>query len=379
MNGPPRDLHCNARFLDEPVTGLQRFGNEVLHEFDAMLEEGEIDRERWNILLHCPRVPKEAQSFAHLRMHVGGFFSSHLWEQAVLPFRARGPLLSFKHTAPLLAEQSALMVADALVWEQPENYTAPFRQLYRFLVPRAARRAKVLYTLSRDSAQRLSARLHIPEERFAVTGCGHEHALRWKSDRAVLRQHELQEGGYFLAVGTHATTKNLATAAEGLQGVGLQDLPLVVVGGLQSGVFQSKLPANSARLVGRVPDSQLRVLYENAIALVHPSLHEGFGLPPLEAMALGCPVIASNAASLPEVCEEAALWCDPKQALAFGRQAKQLVERPEMGKELAKAGREQARKHTWRQTARVLWQGIERAFGEESKDTAGTRAQAAGG
>jgi glycosyltransferase involved in cell wall biosynthesis len=105
---------------------------------------------------------------------------------------------------------------------------------------------------------------------------------------------------------------------------------------------------------GRVTDAELRALYENAECFVYPSFYEGFGLPPLEAMTCGCPVVVSRAASLPEVCGEAAVYCDPGNPADIGRALDQVLEDSELRSELRQRGVDRAAQFTWSHSGRAL-------------------------
>ena len=137
-------------------------------------------------------------------------------------------------------------------------------------------------------------------------GCGRSRGF-WRSGGCGA-------GGYLLCVGNRSPNKNLArlVAAHGMAG----DLPpLVMAGGVAPGLAAGP----SVRGLGRVSDGALRALYEGACGFVFPSLHEGFGIPPLEAMELGCPVLAARAGALPEVLGDAVSWCDPLSVADMAR------------------------------------------------------------
>ena len=122
---------------------------------------------------------------------------------------------------------------------------------------------------------------------------------------------------------------------------------------------------DSGRLtqVGYVSDGELRALYENAVCFVFPSLYEGFGLPPLEAMHCGCPVIVSRCASLPEICGDAALYCDPNDPADLAAQIRVLAQSPSLRTELREAGLARVQRFTWKQSANCLSELMQQHFG----------------
>ena len=131
---------------------------------------------------------------------------------------------------------------------------------------------------------------------------------------------------------------------------------LVAAGGGNARIFAQAgdLNLDDRRLqrTGYVSDQQLRALYEGAACFVFPSFYEGFGLPPLEAMCCGCPVISSDRASLPEVCGDAALYCDPDDPATLAAQLRRLLDSDALAAELRQAGRQRAAGFTWDRAAR---------------------------
>lgn len=353
----PAPVFVNARFLAEPVTGLQRWGREVLLALDAMVEEGVIPAERWRFVLLTPTPPAaDAPAFRHHELRVGGVLRSHLWEQFELPWRARGgPLLNFKNTAPAWRRRQALVIHDLQVWARPETHARLFRAVYRAIVPRAARNARVLMAVSRSTASEIEKHFGIPRDRVTVTGGGHEHVLRSAPDASVLARHGLTAGGYLLAVSSLNPNKNFGAILRALRLAKLE-MPVAIAGAANPRVFASggELPPGAVHL-GRVDDGELRALYENALGFVYPSFYEGWGLPPGEALALGCPVITSISTSLPEVCGEAALYCDPADDASIARALRRLVDDADLRRELAAKGPAQAARHHWRGVAERVW------------------------
>ncbi len=358
----PRPIYVNARFLSEPVTGLQRWGREILRALDAMVEDGRIPRERWQFVLLTPTPPAaDAPAFRHHQLRLGGVLRSHLWEQLELPLRARGgPLLNFKNTAPIRRRRQAVVIHDLQVYARPETHTRGFRAVYRFILPRAARRARVLLAVSRSTAAEIEKYFGLPRTAITVTGGGHEHVLEVPADARLLERHGLRRGGYLLAVSSLNPNKNFAAILRALEIARIR-VPLAIAGAANPRVFAgvgAGLPPGAVTL-GRVNDGELRALYENALGFVYPSFYEGWGLPPGEAMALGCPVVASITTSLPEVCGEAAIYCDPADDASIARALQRLVEDAPLRQKLAELGRTQAAKHTWRGAAERLWTAVQ--------------------
>lgn len=354
-------VYVNARFLAEPLTGVQRYGREVLAQLDAMLDEGEIDPGRYEFVLLLPVLPEEDPGYRHLQLRRAGRLRSHLWEQLSLPRHAPGFLLNLKNTAPVRHPRTGVVIHDLQVFARPDTHTGVFGTLYRRILPRAARRARALLVPSESTAREIEKYFGVPAGRCVVTSEGHEHVLRGEPALEVLERHGITPGSYLLAVSSMNPNKNFRAVLEALARLGA-DLPFVVAGGANPKVFaesnQSSLPPGAIH-VGRVSDAELRALYENAMVFVFPSYYEGFGLPPLEAMALGCPVISSPTTSLPEVGGDAVLYADPADPGALAQQIQRLAGDERLRDELRVKGRQRAAGFTWRAAARRIWRAIE--------------------
>jgi alpha-1,3-rhamnosyl/mannosyltransferase len=178
--------------------------------------------------------------------------------------------------------------------------------------------------------------------------------------RAVLARHGLVHGCYFAAVGTLEPRKNLHTALAAharLPAALRRAVPLVLIGieGWLTGPLHAALSASlrdgSVRKLGYVPDDEMPLLMAGALALVYPSIYEGFGLPVLESMAAGVPVLCSTAQALREVAGNAALMCDPADTDGFAEAMQALIDDSALRGRLSAAGCARARNFSWRQTA----------------------------
>jgi glycosyltransferase involved in cell wall biosynthesis len=289
------------------------------------------------------------------------------WEQLELPWHARKRfLLSLGNTAPILAgRRQAVVIHDAGVFDTPESYSPQFRAWYRVLHAALARTGATLITVSEFSRGRIAARLGIEPGRLSVMPEGGEHILRVPADPGALSRHGLASGRYALAVGTRAAHKNLDALRDAAAMLAARGLTLAAVGAADPAVFRPAAGAEGpgAVALGRVSDAELRALYEGALCLVFPSRYEGFGLPPLEAMACGCPVVAARAGAVPEVCGDAALWFDAAEPRSLTEALRRLLEEDGLAVEMRRQGLDRASGFTWRRAAEVLLHLIAPAAG----------------
>jgi glycosyltransferase involved in cell wall biosynthesis len=347
-------MYLNGKFVAQRTTGVQRAAACLVAAIDGLLPEGAD----WVLL--CP-PGHAAPALNTIRVHAVGWpgQSLHLWEQFSLPLAARhGRLVSLAGSAPLLARRASAMIHDAAVFDRPEAYAPLFRTWYRFLFRRLARRGTQLLTVSAFSRRRLARALGVEEDRIAVVPEGSDHLAGVAPDERVLARLGLRSGDFLLAVASDNATKNLPAlvAAFGRGGAALPSR-LVVAGGRNERVFadaQGQADPPGVVRAGPVSDGELKALYGHATALMFPSTYEGFGLPPLEAMTCDCPVAAADAAAIPEVCGDAALYFDPASVEAMTASMERLGNDASLRESLRSRGRERAASFRWSDAARTL-------------------------
>lgn len=359
MPMPSRKVVINARFLTQTLTGVQRFSKELVRAIDTELASGGSDV---TIEMVAPQGVAPLANLRHLEQHCGGHLQGIAWEQLELSrLSGRSLLLSLGNTGPMLRRRQLVVIHDASVYAHPEAYSHRFVMYYRSLLWALSHRAQRILTVSEFSRRELQRYLHIPEPRFAVIQEGCEHVLRAPGEHAILERLGVEPDKYVLGVSTTQPYKNLGRLVQAFVRLSRPDMRLVLVGSVDPDVFVSQnleVPADVV-LAGRVSDGELRALYENAVAFVFPSLYEGFGLPPLEAMACGCPVVVSQAASLPEVCGEAVLYCDALDEQSIAGQLARLLNNTELRERMIQLGYQRAAEFTWQRCAREVLSLVE--------------------
>jgi glycosyltransferase involved in cell wall biosynthesis len=349
-------VFLNGRFMSQSITGVQRAATELVCGLDALL--GEAGGPAVTLLL--PHGDVGRLTLQHIGVERSGRLRGHLWEQTELPRRAAGGLLvSLCNLGPLNYRPQIVMIHDSQVFAIPENFSTLFRAYYRMALPRLGRIASRILTVSEFSRGELERYGVVARDKSRVIHNGADHIVRQPADDSMLRRLRLQAGQYVLAVGSDNRNKNyglLRAVAPRLRDSGLS---VVIAGGSNNAVFGAgqagrDTEAGTVLQCAGLNDGELRALYEQALCLAIPSLYEGFGLAAAEAMLCGCPVVASRLGALPEVCGDAALYCDAVDPRDLERRILQLASDPALREAQVRKGRLQSRQFTWRRSAQQL-------------------------
>ncbi len=339
------DVLINGRFLSAVQSGVQRYARQIVTALDPLLA---ADGRRADLLV--PDQPSDTLDLAAVGLRPIGVGRGQVWEQSLPFFLGDVPSLHLCNTAPALGRRMILCIHDASVFTAPDSYSFGFRSFYKALQPLIARRAAALTTVSHDAARQIVAHLGLTRRDIVVLPNGHEHVLSWRPDRSALTPGPRP---YVLVIGSLARHKNIELItglAEELDRLGVA----IKIAGGSAGVFahMKNAAAPNVSWLGRVSDDDLACLLRDALCLAFPSVSEGFGIPALEAMALGCPVVASDTSSLPEVCGPAALYAAPDDPARWLAQIAKLLDSPALRDELRVKGHAQAKSFSWARSAR---------------------------
>ncbi|HEY2980176.1 MAG TPA: glycosyltransferase family 1 protein [Anaerolineales bacterium] len=347
-------LFVNGRFLTQRVTGVQRYGLELMRALDGLMDApARVPRIR--LVCLAPPGDYSPPGWKNIELRKVGINRGNTWEQIDLALFLDGELLfSPANIGPWHYRNQIVMFHDASVFAVPEAYSRAFRAKYVFVFRRLSRTARAVITNSDFSRHELARYLQLPADRVKVVPLGADHIKRVAADSRILHEHNLLEKPYLLLVASLSPHKNIQRVAAALKLMRSQPTILVAGDAPNRLVFRSSgphdLPANM-RVLGYVSDAQLRALYEHAVGLIFPSTYEGFGLPILEAMQCGCPVLCADAASLPEVAGDAALFFDPLDARDLAEKLGTFLDSPGLRDDLRRRGHLHSARYAWSQTA----------------------------
>lgn len=303
-------IYINGRFLTQRITGVQRYALEMTKALDHLISDDKTLQKHEYIVIAPQNVlyDIELQNMSFVQR---GVLKGHFWEQLELPVYSRdGFLMNFCNCAPLLKRNQTVTIHDAAVSAVPHAFSLAFRTWYKLMFMWLGKSLKQILTVSEFSKKELHKYYGIPLNKIHVTYNGIDHIKKLKTDESVIIREGLKDKKYILAVSSMNPSKNFSLILDVARL--MPDVNFIIAGGSNAKVFKSAgldVP-NNAKFIGYVSDEELMALYRHASVFVYPSLYEGFGIPPLEAMMCGCPVVVSDIEVFHEVYEDSVEYCD---------------------------------------------------------------------
>lgn len=348
----------NARFLTQEVTGVQRYAIEISRELKKLCPD---------IVFVAPRNIKNIEIADELDVIGFGFLSGHLWEQIELPFFLNKNddclVVNLCNTAPILYKKKMVVIHDVAFERFPENFSFSFRLLYKLMIPILMRSSDFVVTVSEFSKKEIIDIYGALSDAIGCIPCA------VGSDFIPIFGNIKQP--IILAVSSLSPQKNFKSLIKAFTSIESPEVVLTIVGdshkNFSSNDFLSEIEGNpNIKMLGRVSDKDLINLYSSALCFVYPSFYEGFGLPPLEAQACGCPCLVANAASLPEVLGDSALFCDPHSIEDIESKLRLIIEDEVLRMDLTKKGKANVNRFSWNKSALKMKKMIDE--GEISSD-----------
>ncbi len=297
----------NGRFLLHRITGVERYAREILLELDKIIYPGEIE-------LAIPPEVSSIPDYKNIKITAVGKLKDKLWEHISFPFyvRKNGAIsLNFCNTAPL-SDPGIVCIHDMKIKAHPEYFNKKFLLWYNLLFYNAAKRAKKIITVSEFSKNEIAKYYNMNVDRIVVVPNAWQHYERVGYDENTLEKYQLEKERYFFALGSMEPNKNFQWIAETAKNMPSQ--LFVIAGSINEKVFADGLgfevPSN-VKLIGYVSDEEAKTLMRDCKVFLFPSIYEGFGIPPLEAVSAGCKSVAvSNTEVMHEIFGNTVFYLD---------------------------------------------------------------------
>jgi len=343
-------IFVNSRFLTQKITGSQRFAIEI----SKQLKKLQPDR----FIFVAPKNIIQKEIAKDLDAKIIGFNTGHIWEQLDLPLYLKKNgiplLLNLVNTAPLLYNNKATVIHDISWHHFPKSVSKKFYYCYKFLIPKIINSSKYVFTVSHFSKNDIIKFANLKLKIDVV----------YNSVSKNFKKIDFSKDKIILSVSSLQPYKNLSSLIRAFiklkNKYDFAEYKLVLIGGINNAVFSKtdifKLTENRTDIIftGYIDDESLVEYYNKSFLFVLPSFFEGFGIPPLEAMACGCPCVVSNAASLPEVCGDAAYYVNPYDVEDIARGIEKVLTDENLRQELIKKGFENVKRFSWEKSARKI-------------------------
>lgn len=349
-----RRLAINAKFLTAGPTAVHRVAEQLISQLRDKYDE------LAGLFASPPKLigPRNlARSLPGFEAQRSGVLRGQLWEQLDLPRVTRPDLLlNLCNLGPMASTAAITMIHDAQIFAAPESYRWGFVRWYRNVQPMlGARHARIL-TVSEFSADELARFGVARRDHISVVPNGADHLLVESSEPEILDRLALVPRKFVIGLANVQPHKNIGLLLKAFAASEVAELRLVLVGAARREEFEllGHLVPPNVVFTGRITDGELRALMERALCVAFPSTTEGFGLPPLEGMSLGCPAILAPCGALVEVAADAAVFASPIDPRQWVSAIRSFADQPSRWAEYSQAGRDRASIFTWNRAGQKL-------------------------
>lgn len=370
------------RFGYGQKTGLPRRVGSGEYCFELLLNLNKIDKKN-NYIIYLPQsptadLPKESSNWRYKIVGPRKLWTLFSLSLEFLFKRSKADVFfTPTHYLPVFSPQnSAISILDTSYINFPKSFKKSDLWQLKNWTAYSVKKTKKIFTISQNSKDDIIKEYGLSEERVVVTYPGIKNESRimnQESGKGTIAKKYGIEGDYILFVGTLQPRKNIVRLIEAFSCISssiINPLSLIIVGN-KGWKYEEILEApkkfniqNKVKFLDSVSDEDLISFYQNAFCFVLPSLYEGFGLPVLEAMQYGCPVITSNVSSLPEAGGDAALYVDPLSVDDIAKKLELIINDNDLKQKLIKKGHEQVKKFSWENTARKTLKALEELAGK---------------
>ena len=337
-----KKIYINGRFLTQKLTGVNRFAYELCLALAAKGVDFQII---------APKNINESYDISKFKMCFLGHGNSHFWEQITLAFyflfKKNYILINFSGLGSIFLKRQFITIRDLSFLKNPKWFSKKYYCFYKILTPIVAKKALQILTVSNFSKKEIQKYLGINEDKISVIYNAVSEKFNNKTPLSEKKE-------YILAVSSIEPRKNferLLAAAKLLD----NDVKLLVVGAKNKVFGNVNLEQNSrVEFLGYVSDEELKKYYSNALLFVYPSIYEGFGLPPLEAMASGCPVVLSDIEVFHEVFSDSAIYFNPYDINDIAQKINEVLKSKETQEKLIFKGYDLVKKYSYENSADLI-------------------------
>ncbi|MDB5013906.1 MAG: glycosyl transferase group 1, partial [Daejeonella sp.] len=347
-------IYINGKYLTQRLTGVQRYAYELTN---CLIKNEKNVRVLVPEFLDINSIDLPTESI----IKTGKSTNTTLWEQFDLPRflgKTNNLLINFCNTGPIFNKNQFVCIHDMSYLENPKWFSKSFYYYYKFMIPKIARISNHILTVSEFSKAELQSKLGLNHDKVSVI----YNAPAKTFVTSTYKKINLAKEDFFLFVGSLDPRKNLKTLLEAFSDSKLKNEKLVIVGAKQNTLIDEnlKLPSN-VELLDNCTDAELKELYSKAKALINCSLYEGFGLPIVEAMSSGCPLLLSDIAVFNEIAGEHAMFFNPNDSSNIIDTINSFLEKSEKEINVSiKANYYYCTKYSWEKSSKDLLKIVRR-------------------